>query len=80
MSKHFIATAGLHGYMPNVCEVYDSIRDAAESMASIHDLGKNRTARLRKDCYLELDLHRDGNEYIEISVCNCGNPEIHNDY
>ena len=77
--KHFIGMAGLHGCLPQTCDVYDSIRDAADSLASIHDLGKRRTAMLRRDLYLELNLHRDGNEYAEIEECNCGDPSRHSD-
>ena len=38
-----------------------------------------RTADLRRDGYLELNLHRDGNEYAEITECECDAPEQHND-
>lgn len=80
MSKiHWIGMAGLHGCLPATCDVYDSAADAAESMAQIHDLGKRRRAELRRDLYLELDIHRDGNEYIEITECNCSTPEEHSD-
>jgi hypothetical protein len=48
-------------------------------MASLHELGQKRHRRLRKDSYLELNLHRDGNEYIEISECDCEDLESHND-
>ena len=79
MSKHFIAMAGLHGYLPQSCEVYDTYEDAVESLASLHELGKNRTRQLRKEGNLELNLHRDGNEYCEIEECECSTPEIHSD-
>jgi hypothetical protein len=76
---HYIGGAGLHGYLYQTCDVYDSVKDAAESLASIHELGVTRTARLKRDCYLELNLHRDGNEYCEITECDCDNPSDHSD-
>lgn len=77
--KHYIAMSGLHGCMPNVCESHETQKAAVESMASLHELGKKRTATLRRDLYLELNLSRDGNEYIEITRCDCDEPESHND-
>ena len=77
---HYIGMAGFHGCLPQTCESYDSYEDAVEGLASIHDLGKNRTAQLKRDGYLELNLHRDGNEYAEIEECNCSTPDAHNDY
>ena len=71
--------AGLHGYLPQMCEVYDDHERAVEGLAQIHDLGKRRTAELRRNDYLELNLRRDGNEYCEIEECNCETPEIHSD-
>jgi hypothetical protein len=83
--KHFIGMAGLHGYLPQTCDVYDSVRDAADSLAAIHELGKRRTRKLAHDRYIELNLHDsplnqgDGNEYAEIVECDCGTPEVHSD-
>jgi len=80
MSKtHYIGMAGLHGCMPQACDVYDTYNDAAEGLAFIHELGRNRTRQLKRDGYLELDLHRDGNEYCEIVECDCDTPEVHSD-
>ena len=76
---HFIAMAGLHGCIPNVCGSFDDLESAVDSMASLHELGKGRRRELKRDAYLELDLHRDGNEYIEITECDCQDPESHND-
>lgn len=80
MSKtHFVGMAGLHGCIPQTCEVYETKANAAEGLAQVHDLGKRRTAELRRNGYLELNLHRDGNEYAEIMECNCSEPDIHSD-
>ncbi len=76
---HYIGGAGLHGCLYQTCGVYENYEDAVEGLASIHELGKNRKAQLKKDGYLELNLKRDGNEYCEITECNCDNPEDHND-
>ena len=76
---HYIGMAGLHGCLPQTCDVYDSQKDAAESLAQTHDLGKHRKAALARDGYLELNLHRDGNEYAEITACDCSEPSTHSD-
>ena len=79
MATHYIGMAGLHGYLPSTCEVFDSQAAAAESLAATHDLGKRRAAALKRDGYLELNLRRDGNEYCEIEPCDCATPEVHSD-
>lgn len=79
MKKHYIAMAGLHGCLPQTCYAHNSYNDAVNDMADLHDLNRTRKAELRKYGYLELDLHEDGNEYIEITACTCDNPEQHND-
>jgi len=79
MPRHWIAGAGLHGYLFNTCNSYDSYSDAVESIADLHDLGRHRHAELRRNRGIELNLRRDGNEYIEITPCNCSTPEVHND-
>jgi hypothetical protein len=71
--------AGLHGYFPQTCDVYDSHDDAAAGLADIHGLGKHRRATLRRDGYLELNLRRDGNEYCEILECECDDPMCHSE-
>ena len=76
---HYVGMAGLHGCLPNYCNSYDSYQDAVEDLASLHELGKGRKGQLKKNGYLELNLHRDGNEYCEIEECNCEDPECHND-
>ena len=79
LNCHFIGMAGLHGYLPQTCDVYDHYQDAVDSLASLHELGKTRTRLLKRDGYIELNLGRDGNEYIEISECDCNEPWIHSD-
>ena len=71
MSTHYIAMAGLHGYMPQYCASCETYADAVETLAEVHDLGRRRR--------LELNLRRDGNEYCEITECDCDNPDVHND-
>lgn len=77
--EHFVAIAGLHGCMPNCCAAYDTYDGAVEDMVQLHDLGKGRARQLKRNGYLELNLHRDGNEYIEIGSCDCDDPDCHND-
>ena len=76
---HYIGMAGLHGSLPQFCSSYDRKDDAVSDLASLHELGRTRTSQLKKHLYLELNLRRDGNEYCEITECDCSNPEDHND-
>ena len=79
MKTHFIAMAGLHGCMPQYCASHDTYQDAVEDLAAVHELGRNRTRELKRSGYLELNIHRDGNEYCEITDCDCDSPNDHND-
>jgi hypothetical protein len=87
MPKHYIAMAGLHGYLPNVCEAFCTQTDAVDYLASIHELGVRRRRKLAKNNYLELNMHgshrppvpADGNEYCEIQECECDDPVVHCD-
>lgn len=79
MGKHYIAMAGLHGYMPMVSEVTATRGQAAELLGGIHELSKNKIKQLRRDYYLELDLSIHGNEYCEIIECDCNEEEMHSD-
>jgi len=72
-ASHYLALAGLHGCM---CQ-YSS---AVDDLAQLHDLGRDRKRKLKRTGYLELNLHRDGNEYCEITECDCDDPEVHNAY
>ena len=76
---HYIAMAGLHGCIPNTCWAHDCVEDAVEDLAQLHELGRNRRRELKRNLYLELNLHRDGNEYCEIVECDCDDPTVHND-
>ncbi len=77
--RHYIAMAGLHGYLPNYCASHETYDDAVEDLATTHDLGQRRRRELKREGYLELNLKRDGNEYAEISECDCSDPACHND-
>lgn len=75
---HYVAIAGLHGCMPNACEAHETYNSAVDSMAELHELGKKRKAELKSDGYIELNLGRDGNEYAEITPCDCNDINEHN--
>lgn len=75
---HYIAMSGVHGCLPQYCASCDTIREAVDSLASVHDLGQNRQKRLRRDLHLELNRD-DGAEYCEIVECDCDDPTTHND-
>jgi hypothetical protein len=77
--RHWIGMAGLSGYLPNYCAVFDSKRDAARSLAEMHDGAPGVYRRLMRQDYAALDLKRDGNEYAEIMACACDTPEAHED-
>jgi hypothetical protein len=83
---HYIAMGGLHGYMPSHCGVWDTYEGAVSDMVSMYELGKGRAKLLKKDGSLELrndgdefPFINDGNEYIEITECNCDEPWIHDE-
>lgn len=78
---HYIAMAGLHGCIPNYCDVYASFDDAVESLCQVHDLGPYSRFRkeLKKHGYTELNLRKHGNAYAEVSECSCEEPWIHSD-
>ena len=83
---HFIAMAGLHGYMPQCCEAMPTLEDAVYYLAEIHELGKGRIKKLWDGLYLELNfrptnpiIRDDGNEYCEIIECDCSEPSDHCD-
>lgn len=75
---HYIAMAGMRGYLPNYCEVYYDPGDAAEDLANMHDLTPEDQAILAEKLYLGLPSEA-GNEYAEIQICHCETPEIHSD-
>ena len=79
MTKHYIGQAGLHGCMPNYSDVFETYEDAVESLAQVHELGRNRKRELKRNGYIELNLRRDGNEYAEVTECECDEPEVHSD-
>lgn len=68
---HYHVFAGLHGYLPNFAETADNYPEAVDVLAELHELGRDRKRQLRREGHLELNLHRDGNEYAEIEgPCN----------
>lgn len=76
---HYIGMAGLHGCLPQTCDVYDSYEGAIESLSDLHELGRNRWREFRRDGSIELNIQRDGNEYAEVSECECSTPNVHSD-
>lgn len=72
--RHYIALAGEFGYLPDYCDVFETKRDAIESLAELHKLGRRAKRELRADNYTALTRYAD---YCEIQVCGCGNPKQH---
>jgi hypothetical protein len=81
--RHWIGMAGLRGYMPNYCDVWQTKEDAIEGLLFIHDdalIGPPRVkTALRRFEFVEIDLHKWGNEYLEIMPCNCDEPWVHSE-
>jgi len=77
MSTHFIAMCGLHNSIPQCCEAFPKVGQAAMYLAAIHELDEEQTAELEHTMYLELDVYQYGNDYCKIELCNCIDPKIH---
>lgn len=81
--SHYIAGSGMHGCLYDHCEVYDTLEDAVQGLASLFELGSIRASRLRQSCYLELtptfSEEPFGADYCEITVCGCKTPWVHSD-
>ena len=71
--------AGLRGCLPNVCFSCDSLESAVDSMDEIHELTSYQRQELKEWFIIDLDIHKFGNEYIEIVECFCVDQSIHND-
>jgi len=87
VAPHYIAMSGMHGCLPDHCEVYESYKDAVSDLVQLFELGRTREARLRKNSYLELTPNpveekqgQDfGAEYCQVETCDCDNPLVHSD-
>ena len=78
MTKHYIGMSGLNGYLPQFTTVGPTRTSVADTLASVHERGKNWRAQLVRDWYMEL-RPEDGAEYAEIVECDCSDPTIHED-
>jgi hypothetical protein len=79
---HYIAMAGLRGYLPQYCEVFPDKDGAIDSLVDLHELYDSARAfedDLRKNCYTDLDLTIHGNEYAEVQPCTCDSPQDHSE-
>lgn len=79
MKTHYIGTAGLYGCMPSFCEVYETRKDAAQSLGDIHELEGEEIDVLIEDSFINLSLRVHGNEYAEIGSCTCEEPWVHSE-
>jgi len=93
MKRHYIGMAGLRGYMPNHCGLYDSFDGACESLIEMHDVGwemldgeklilaveafEGAEEDLHEFGFATLNLHIHGNEYMQVTECNCSTPWEH---
>lgn len=76
---HYILMGGMHGCLPEHCDVYDSIDGAVDSAASMYELSAREQNYLKRAQTLDMKLSTDGVEYLEIQVCSCDKPWIHQD-
>lgn len=78
---HYIAMGGLSGCLPQFCEVFWDRSDAVEYACEIHDLGPYSKFRkeLKRNGFVYLDVHKHGNEYMEVVECNCCEPWVHSE-
>jgi hypothetical protein len=85
--KHYIAMSGMHGCLPDYCEVHEALPDAINDLVNLFELGRERTKALRQAKYLELvrnpvEIAEErcfGADYCEITACDCDTPEVHSD-
>lgn len=74
-NKHYHILAGLHGYLPNINEVYKIKQDARMGLKELiewdRETGAKYSGNLREgyfECLNFSDCHT--NEYYEITECN----------
>ena len=83
---HYIAMAGLYGYLPQYCQSHESFENAVDDLVELccYDTDEQDEKDIREalefDGFANLEMGKHGNEYAEIQECNCSEPEIHNDY
>jgi len=83
--KHWIAMAGMRGCMPHYCEAHRTKADAVEDLLVIHDDAEVGRPRVKSqltrkgDTWACIDLHKWGNEILEVVCCDCDEPWVHSD-
>ena len=80
--KHYIAMAGLSGYLPQYCDVFQDFDSAVESLCDLHEIPISGTlaSELANTYHVSLDLKKHGNEYAEIIECDCDTPQDHSEH
>jgi len=79
VKKHYIAMAGLHGYLPQYYASHDTYEEAMEDLISLHEIeDRELKEELKETGFVYLDIQYHGNEYAEIIECDCSiNLDIH---
>lgn len=80
--SHYIAMSGDYGCIPDYCESYDTLRDAASGLCQVFDRPTSQGKMYRtllRDRYIDLNPRKDGASYAEIDECNCDDPNDHSD-
>ncbi len=78
MKNHYIGMAGIGGCLPSFCYVYETKKQAIESLNGLCELTRGQLTELRKFGLTHLRKNQ-GNEYAEIMKCNCAEPGEHQD-
>lgn len=78
--SHYHVNSGLRGYLPNDSATLDSLESALDYAIALFGLGKRRARKLKRDMWLDLNLHDDFAEYVEIIECNESECADDNDY
>jgi hypothetical protein len=68
--SHFHILAGLRGYLPIYSVVFETLESTVEAATTVHDLSEEQAEELYRDLEIELDIHKHGNEYIQIFECD----------
>lgn len=67
MVRHsWTAMAGLRGYVPLLLERFETRADAINYLIDVHEMSRRQARDLRRDGWVELDLHKQGNEYASV--------------
>lgn len=74
---HYTYGNGSYGCLYDSFGVSDTYQGAVDWLTQLFELGRTRKATLKRNGYLDLNSRRDGADYCEINICDCGDIESH---